>query len=179
MVGLLLGAIGAAFGTGGLDGLLEGTRASNALLWRALPYMVLGITLAGMLQVLVPPRTIARWMGDEAGITGLAIGVLAGMITPGGPYVMYPVAAALMNSGAGIGALGGFANSRHALPMQRLLIWEIPFLGVPFALARYSVAIAMPVITIVLVPMIYRLMPASARGARRTRPTVDGSRDRS
>ena len=163
MLGFLVAAVVTAVVREGSGGLGEGLDSTGVLVKRALPFLIVGLTLAGMLQVLIPAGVIGRWMGEEAGTKGLIVGILVGTVTPGGPFIMFPIAAALMNSGAGIGAMGGYTASRNLFAFNRLIIWEIPFLGAPFALARIGASLLMPVITALLVPVVYRLL-SRARG---------------
>ena len=74
---LLAIVVGLALRFEGVDGLMEGLDGSGSLSRRALPFFLVGIGLAGMVQVLVPPSVVAKWMGDEAGMAGLAFGLLA------------------------------------------------------------------------------------------------------
>ncbi len=102
-------------------------------------------------------------MGDDSGLVGLSIGMLAGVITPGGPYVMYPIGNALMASGAGIGPMAGYVSARNLVTVNRLVVWELPFLGWPFTLTRILVSFWMPIATVILVPIVYRLLPKVLR----------------
>ena len=119
--------------------------------------------LAGTLQVLAPPGVIGKYMGDDSGLLGLAIGMVAGLITPGGPYVMYPIGNALMASGAGLGPMAGYVSARNLVTINRLLVWELPFLGWPFTLTRLIVSFWMPIAMVILLPIVYRLLPQSIR----------------
>ena len=169
MLGLLVVATLLVFVREGTGGLADGGEGAVRLLLRAAPFVLLGIGMAGMLTVLIPPSAIGRWMGDDAGFAGLAIGVAAGAFSPGGPYIAYPLAAGMMSGGAGIGPLAGFLAMRNAFTVSRLLVWDIPFLGLPFTAARVVGAIWLPLVSVVLVPVLFRLMPAGAREAARTK----------
>jgi len=147
----------------GGDGIIEGLRGSWSLTKRALPITLLGMGLAGTLQVLAPPGVVGKYMGDDSGLLGLAIGMAAGLITPGGPYVMYPIGNALMASGAGIGPMAGYVSARNLVTVNRLVVWELPFLGWPFTLTRLIVSFWMPIATVILVPIVYRLLPHAIR----------------
>ena len=147
----------------GTDGLVEGLEGTWRLLRRAAPITLLGMTLAGTMQVLAPPGVVGRYMGENSGMLGLLIGMGAGMITPGGPYVMYPIGAALMTSGAGIGPMAGFVSTRNLVTFNRLFVWELPFLGLPFTLTRLAISFWMPIVSVIMVPIVYRLLPARIR----------------
>ena len=92
--GLLVGVAVATQWLEGWEGVRDGFEGSVSLLGRALPFLLLGIALAGMIQVLVPPGAVGKWMGDDMGARGLLIGMLVGTLTPGGPFIMFPIAAA-------------------------------------------------------------------------------------
>jgi uncharacterized protein len=163
MLGILAVVMVIVFVRLGTDGLIEGLEGSVALTKRALPITLLGMGLAGMLQVLAPPGVIGKYMGDDSGLLGLGIGMMAGLITPGGPYVMYPIGNALMTSGAGIGPMAGYVSTRNLVTVNRLVVWELPFLGWPFTLTRLIVSFWMPLVTMMLVPVVYKLLPKAIR----------------
>ena len=106
-------------------------------------------------------------MGDEAGLKGIMIGAAAGALSPGGPYVMYPIAAALIHGGAGIGSIAAFTVSRNMFTANRFLVYELPFLGVPLAVARTIATFWLIFVGTALVPMVFRIMPRSARESAR------------
>src|SRR5581483_2445622 len=62
--------------------------------------LALGFLLAGLLDVLIPRPVLSRWLGAEHVGRGVLIGWLAGLAIPGGPYVLFPVAANLLQHGA-------------------------------------------------------------------------------
>ena len=163
MLGLLALVVAIVAVREGTDGLVEGLEGTWRLLRRAAPVTLLGMTLAGTMQVLAPPGVVGRYMGENSGMLGLLIGMGAGMITPGGPYVMYPIGAALMTSGAGIGPMAGFVSTRNLVTFNRLFVWELPFLGLPFTLTRLAISFWMPIVSVIMVPIVYRLLPARIR----------------
>lgn len=169
MVGLLAVVSTAAFVLHGVDGLRQGGEGSIDLFVRAAPALLLGFVLAGLLTVLFPPSTVGRWMGDEAGVKGILIGAAAGALSPGGPYVMYPIAAALMHGGAGIGSIAAFSAARNMFTANRFLVYDLPFLGVPLAVSRTLATVWLVLVATVLVPVVFRLMPRSAQDAARAR----------
>lgn len=163
MLGLLVIVVTVVAVREGTDGLVDGLEGTWRLLRRAAPVTLLGMTLAGTMQVLAPPGVVGRYMGENSGLLGLLIGMSAGMITPGGPYVMYPIGAALMTSGAGIGPMAGFVSTRNLITFNRLFVWELPFLGLPFTLTRIAVSFWMPIVSVIMVPIAYRLLPERIR----------------
>ena len=83
-------------------------------------------------------------VGDSAGLRGIAIGVLAGAMTPAGPYVAMPIAAVLLRSGAGFGPVLAFVLAWSLLAIHRLFAWEIPLMGLRFALIRFLLWLLIP-----------------------------------
>lgn len=116
------------------------------LMVNVLPRMALGVLMYGLLTVLVPRDWVAKHMGRDAGLKGLIIGTLAGAVTPGGPWVIYPVAAMLLRFGAEVGAVVAFIISWSVLGMNRFLVWEVSFLGEHMATLRILAALPLPIL---------------------------------
>ena len=116
------------------------------LILRQMPLIVAGMLMGGFAQALVPRDLVARWLGRESGWKGLAIATVTGAMTPGGPIVSFPVVAALATAGADMGALVAYLTAWSALAFNRVLIWELPFMGPEFALIRVLSALPLPII---------------------------------
>ena len=84
---------------------IVGMRMAWTTLIETLPLLVFSFIVAGLVQVLLPRDLVSRWVGTESGARGLLIGTVAGALTPGGPYVSFPVIAGLLNAGAGVGTM--------------------------------------------------------------------------
>lgn len=111
-----------------------------------LPSLLAGCLLAAFVALLLPRETVKRWVGAEAGITGIFIGAAAGVILPGGPFTIYPVAATLALIGADIGAIVAFITSWSLLGYSRALVWELPFFGVHFVGWRILLSLPLPIL---------------------------------
>lgn len=144
MAALVLIAIVAASSTGGwqlaLDGLKQAGQLANTVWLR----LLLGFTLGGLVQVLIPRALIAKWLGQTSGLKGIFIGSYIGIIMPGGPFVSLPVIASLYRAGAGVGPVIAILTGRGLLGIQMLLMWQIPFLGWEIPLARYIASLFIP-----------------------------------
>jgi uncharacterized membrane protein YraQ (UPF0718 family) len=99
----------------------------------------------------VPHEWVEGALGDEAGIRGLFLATAAGIVTPSGPFLALPVAAALFRSGASMAAVVTFVSSWSLLAVHRLVAWEVPLLGWRFALIRYTVSLVLPLMAGLLV----------------------------
>lgn len=141
----------------GNEGVREGVRQSTSMLRRIAPMMVLGMIIAAMASVALPSEVINRWLGDESGIMGIFIGIAVGAAVPAGPYVVIPLLGTLMANGAGVAPLTAFITAWSVIPVSRSLVWEYPFLGPPFAISRYIVALSFPLIAALLAPPVFDL----------------------
>ncbi len=103
---------------------------------RMLPLILCAFVVAGMAQALVPTGFVSRWLGEESGWKGIGIGAVVGSLTPGGPYVSLPLAAGLVQSGAGLGSSVAFLTgwavwSVHRLPLEfSILGWRLTLVRV-------------------------------------------------
>jgi len=111
-----------------------------------LPKMGAGCLIGVFSTLLIPREMVARLVGAESGLTGLAVATFAGAIMPGGPMTVYPVAGAFLAAGADIGAALAFVTSWTLLGYARALVWELPFFGAHFVLWRMAIAPAFPII---------------------------------
>lgn len=116
------------------------------LMINVLPRMALGVLIYGFLTVLIPRDWVAKHMGGDSGWKGLVIGLLAGAVAPGGPWVIYPLAVMLIRFGAEVGAVVTFMMSWSLLGMNRFLVWEVSFLGEDIAAMRLLVGLPFPIL---------------------------------
>lgn len=106
----------------------------------ALPVILLAMLLAGMLEVLIPEEFIKRFLAQEAGITGVFIGTLGGMLMAFGPYAAYPIIATVYYAGAGLGTTIALMAGWAFLNLTKLP-FEGGFLGPKFTLLRMGMAL--------------------------------------
>jgi len=162
---LVVVLMGVAHFTRGWSTVLAGLQISTGMLKTVWLRMFLGILLAGMVQVLIPADLIGRWMGEGSGFRGILVGTAAGAITPGGPFVNFPIVAALQNSGAGIGPLAAYLTAWGVIPINRTLVWELPFLGHNFVFSRLLASMLAPILVGLLTPPVLETL-ARLAGAK-------------
>jgi uncharacterized membrane protein YraQ (UPF0718 family) len=133
-----------------------GARNGLSLIVFILPRLIPALILTGMLQVLIPQEAVARHFGREAGLRGVLIATVAGVLTPGGPMVSVPLLVALANSGAGMAALVAYMTSWSLFGIQRIIAWEAPLMGWHFVVVRVLPSLAFPVVAGWLVVLFYR-----------------------
>lgn len=114
------------------------------LFMNILPKVLAGCLIGGLVTYLLPREWVSRSVGAESGFSGLLIATLAGIIVPGGPYTIFPLAAAFMAMGADAAAAITFITSWTLLGHNRILVWEMPFFGFEFAAWRALGAIPLP-----------------------------------
>lgn len=128
-----------------------------------LPRMIGGMLLAGLVQAILPPDLVARWVGEESGLRGIVIATAVGGLTPGGPMTSFPIVVAFYMSGADRGALVAYLTGWSLIGFQRVLVWELPLLGPEFTLYRIAVAAALPI----LAGLLARRIPLGPVGPER------------
>ena len=124
----------------------RGLSATGSLMLEITPRMIAAFTLAGLFQALVPQEVIVGWMGHGSGFRGILIGMSLGGITPGGPMTHFPVIAALFKMGVGIGPLVAYLSAWSLFGLQRVIMWEIPFLGPKVVAIRIAVSFLFPLV---------------------------------
>lgn len=132
-----------------------GARNGLSLLWFIIPRLVPALILAGMLQVLIPQETVARYFGRQSGLTAICVASLAGVITPGGPMVSVPLLVVLANSGMALGPLVAYMTSWSLFGVQRIIAWEAPLMGWHFVGVRVASSVIFPILAGWLVALYY------------------------
>jgi hypothetical protein len=140
----------------GRETFVETLHGDLALLVEILPRIAAALGIAGFVQVLVPRRAVARALGEQAGIRGVALAAAAGVVTPGGPMTSFPLVNALHAAGGGRSALVAYLTSWSVLGLQRILTWEVPLMGADFALIRAVASLPLPFVA----GLIAKLVPA-------------------
>lgn len=118
-----------------------------------LPLLIFSFIAAGMVQVLVPQEILSKWVGAESGMRGIFIGTVAGALAPGGPYVSLPVAAGLLQAGAGVGTMVAFLTGWSLWAVSRLPM-EVGIMGWRFTLIRIASTFFFPPIAGLIAQMI-------------------------
>ena len=132
-----------------------GARNGLAMLGFILPRLIPALILAGLLQVLVPQETVARYFGRAGGMKAILVASLAGVLTPGGPMISVPLMVVLANSGAGLPSLVAYMTAWSLFGVQRIIAWEAPLLGWKFVAVRVIPSLIFPVVAGWLVATFY------------------------
>lgn len=110
------------------------------------PRMFCALIAAGFIAKLIPSEVIARYLGNEAGMTAVLIASLTGIIVPAGPAIAFSIAAVFAHAGASVPALIAFITSWSIFAAHRIFIYEIPLLGLSFLRMRLIAVAATPLL---------------------------------
>ncbi|HEY4133911.1 MAG TPA: hypothetical protein VGO34_01735 [Alphaproteobacteria bacterium] len=144
--GMMLVAGAACWYLRGSDAFFGAFHEDLNVLLGILPRIVLAMIMSGFAQVLLPREQVAYWVGGHSGWRGLFIATAAGALTPGGPMASFPFVVALYMAGADRGALVAYLTSWALLGFQRVTMWEIPLMGMDFAILRSIANLPLPLI---------------------------------
>jgi uncharacterized membrane protein YraQ (UPF0718 family) len=136
----------------------EGFKQGWQMGLRILPLLAIAFTLAGMIQVVIPPEVITKWIGTESGSKGLFLASALGAIMPGGPITNFPIISALHKAGADIAPIAAFIFSWSMIGVHRMVIWELPLMGPKFAFSRLAAACLLPPLLGLMTKLIFNLV---------------------
>jgi len=130
----------------GTSAVVREARDAGGMIVAVIPQLTLGILIAAFAQVAVPREKVGRLLGEQSGLRGLALASVFGAVMPGGPFASFPLVYALARSGADMGCLMAFLIAWATISVNRLLVWEIPFMGFEFGLLRFVSSLPLPLI---------------------------------
>lgn len=114
-------------------------------LFRISLLLLSGVFLGSFVGAFLPRGLVSGLLGKESGFVGILLGTLFGAVMPGGPYVLFPIVAALFSSGAAIPSLIAMIFAWQCISLTRIptdlgylaivegqkLIWFRVLIGVP------------------------------------------------
>lgn len=129
---------------------VRGPREGGQILMRTLPLMLVAFVIVGYVEVLAPQELVQQWIGPESGWRGVLVATLVGPLLPGGPYVTFPLIAALYRAGAGLGPVVAMTTAWAMLGLISVG-FELSFLGWRFTVVRWGLGLPMPLLVGALV----------------------------
>jgi uncharacterized membrane protein YraQ (UPF0718 family) len=106
--------------------------------------LLLGFVLAGLIDVLLGRLQLMNYLKDTTPGQGILIGWFVGLLVPGGPYLLFPLAAIMLKNGAAPGLLIALISAKTLVSPVRMLTYEAPLMGWPLTLARLVPALFLP-----------------------------------
>ena len=144
ILGLVAAALAVLLGINqGAGAIVTGLVTGGGILWSVVPLLIAAFLVAGLTQVLVTEEFVRNWLGAASGWKGIGLACLAGALIPGGPYVYYPIAAVLLQNGAGLGVLVSFVVAKNLWSVSRLPM-EVALLGPQLTFARFFITLIIP-----------------------------------
>lgn len=127
------------------------------LIGNTLPRVAAAQIVAGFVWVLLPRDRLSRVVGADSGLRGLMIATAAGVVTPGGPASAFSLLVIVAGAGADRGILITYITSWALLAVERIILWDLPFMGAEFSATRFLVCLPLPI----LAGIIARRLPFS------------------
>ena len=124
------------------------------------PRLLMGLTLGGLIQVLIPTSLVVQWLGPASGLKGILIGAYLGILLTGGPFVQLPIIASIYQAGAGAGPVIALLTAGNLLSLPMFFSWHIPFFGFRLASAQYIVALVAAPLIGLLGALVFRVFGA-------------------
>jgi len=133
----------------------------NALLrfLEILPRIGFALLTAGFISQIVPADVIGHLIGYESGLKGILIGALVGGLTPAGPIVSFPIVLVLLASGGGFPQVMAYLTAWSVFAFHRVMIYEIPLMGVRFVMIRLAASAFLPVLCGLLIWGMMEVLP--------------------
>jgi hypothetical protein len=108
------------------------------------PRIALGVIGSGYIAAIIPPEVITGWLGPDSGWFGVLAAVIAGAATPGGPVVGFSIGAVALKVGGGTPQVIAYVVAWALFALQRMILWEVPFMPARFVWFRAAVSLPFP-----------------------------------
>ena len=105
--------------------------------------IILAFIIAGFVNILSPEELVTAWIGPDTGWQGILTAEFLGTLLPGGPYVVFPIIAILVQAGAGLGPVISLITS-YSTQSLLTISFELPFMGWRFAAIRWGFGLLIP-----------------------------------
>ncbi|MCK5675110.1 MAG: permease [Spirochaetales bacterium] len=103
------------------------------------------MVLMGLFTVWVSKETVIKYLGHAAGVKGLIIALVMGMMPTGPLYVAFPMASMLLKKGARVANIIIFLSAWACIKLPQELV-ELRFMGIKFMVVRLSFTIVMVIL---------------------------------
>lgn len=121
----------------------ENTKLALKKAWKSfeniLPQFLSILIIIGLALAILTPEQISKLLGNESGWIGVIIAALLGSVTLIPGFVAFPLAAALLGSGAGYMQIGAFISTLMMVGIVTMPL-EISYFGKKSAITRNATA---------------------------------------
>ena len=139
-----------------ISALKSKSKTQKALIkaWRSfeniMPQFLVIILLIGFMLAVVDAETVSSLLGKDSGLLGMGIAAVIGSITLVPGFVAFPLAASLLDIGAGYGQIAMFVTTLMMVGLATLPL-EISFFGKKMAIRRNLLAFAYAVVSSLII----------------------------
>ena len=111
-----------------------------------LPRIAVAVLTAGFAARLIPSDVVVAQIGPDSGLGGMLVAMLVGGFIPAGPIISFPLVVVLSNAGAGTVQLITLLTAWSVFAIHRIIIYEIPLMGLRFSAIRLASSLPLPLI---------------------------------
>jgi uncharacterized membrane protein YraQ (UPF0718 family) len=120
---------------------------------RILPTVFIIIVIIGLAMAFVPPDQISRFVGEQAGFGGLLAIAALGAVLYVPALISFPLAASLLQSGAGVASVAAFITTLTMIGVVTLPL-EIKELGKKMAFLRNGLSFIIAIVIALIMGVI-------------------------
>jgi uncharacterized membrane protein YraQ (UPF0718 family) len=121
--------------------------------FRILPTVLVIIVIIGLFLAFVSPTEVIKFAGEQAGFAGILIIAVAGAILYIPALISFPLAASLLQSGAGVAAVAAFITTLTMVGVVTLPM-EIKELGKRMAFLRNGLSFIIAILIALIMGVI-------------------------
>lgn len=118
----------------------------RAMLITNMPRLIVAMISAGLFAELLPDAVVRQYLGDTSGFHGVLLGTALGVVTPGGAFVSFALAAGAMQAGATTPAMVAYLTAWSLFAVTKVITEELAFMGPRFLIRRVVVTTPIPLI---------------------------------
>ena len=118
-----------------------------------LPQFLSILIIIGIMLALLTPETISKLIGQQSGWLGMLIAGIVGSVTLIPGFVAFPLAAALLNSGAGFMQIAVFISTLMMVGIVTITL-ETKYFGKKAAVARNGLAFAFSFVVAIVIGVV-------------------------
>lgn len=120
-----------------------------------LPQFIVILILIGIMLAIISPETISKLIGNQSGWMGMIIASIIGSITLIPGFVAFPLAAALLKSGAGFMQIAVFISTLMMVGLVTMPV-EISYFGKKATILRNIMAYVFSFIVAIIIGMVLK-----------------------
>lgn len=120
-----------------------------------LPQFLSILIIIGIMLAVLSPETISKFVGQESGMLGVLIAALIGSITLIPGFVAFPLAAALLKSGAGFMQIAVFVSTLMMVGIVTIPV-EMKYFGKKATIIRNGMAFLFSFIAAIVIGVVMR-----------------------